>query len=91
MQSCAPIAGAGHNFPIFEGGLLTPFVVPEGSTATIAVLLRGALGCSHREAKELVLAGRALVNGVATFDVAARPRGGAEISLAAAGAPRLPR
>ena len=29
-------------------------------TATIAVLLRGALGCSHREAKELVLAGRAL-------------------------------
>ena len=67
---------------------MTPFVVPEGSTATIAVLLRGALGCSHREAKELVLAGRAHVNGVAALDVAARPRGGAEISLAPEGAPR---
>ncbi len=58
-------------------------LVPAGSTATLAVLVRAALGLSHQKAKDLVASGRVAVDGVPAHDPAQRPAPGAVVSVGA--------
>lgn len=65
--------------------------VPPESTATLAALVREALRCSHRQAKEAVQAGRVWAGGKPRFDPAFRPHPGTELQIVEQGVPRSKR
>lgn len=68
-------------------------VVPEGSRATIAGLVREILEISHSRAKALVAAGLCRVDGAPVVDPAMRPDPGTEVAVldASGGIPAAPK
>ncbi|RMG46389.1 MAG: RluA family pseudouridine synthase [Acidobacteria bacterium] len=55
--------------------------VPDGNRETLTVLVRRALGLSHRQARELIRAGRVVAGAGPVLDPAWRPPGGTAVRV----------